>query len=165
MIKLEVESRYDRQLRLWEDGGQSRIEKAHIHLLHLTPTITEILKNLVLAGIGSYSVDSLVFNRVIREEDSDSNFFLPPDQIGQLVGNVIIFQMQQLNCSVQFFKDYDLAKTAPTFIVTRKGRNDLMQFMQKNIPILEVLEGGPFAAIRLTKMEHFGTNGSSCFHF
>jgi len=48
--------RYDRQLRLWGDHGQKRLEEAKLLLINGDATGTEILKNLVLPGIGSFTV-------------------------------------------------------------------------------------------------------------
>uniref|UniRef100_A0A8C9Q6J0 NEDD8 activating enzyme E1 subunit 1 n=1 Tax=Spermophilus dauricus TaxID=99837 RepID=A0A8C9Q6J0_SPEDA len=44
------------QIRLWGDHGQEALESAHVCLIHATATGTEILKNLVLPGIGSFTI-------------------------------------------------------------------------------------------------------------
>ena len=43
-------------LRLWGDHGQSAIESAQVCLINATATGTEILKNIILPGIGSFSI-------------------------------------------------------------------------------------------------------------
>jgi amyloid beta precursor protein binding protein 1 len=48
--------RYDRQLRIWGEQGQSRLESARVCLLHCGPTGTEALKSLVLGGIASFTL-------------------------------------------------------------------------------------------------------------
>jgi amyloid beta precursor protein binding protein 1 len=48
--------RYDRQLRIWGEQGQSRLESARVCLLHCGPTGTEALKNLVLGGIAGFTL-------------------------------------------------------------------------------------------------------------
>uniref|UniRef100_A0A3Q2D3G3 NEDD8-activating enzyme E1 regulatory subunit n=1 Tax=Cyprinodon variegatus TaxID=28743 RepID=A0A3Q2D3G3_CYPVA len=50
------EQKYDRQLRLWGDHGQETLENAHVCLINATATGTEILKNLVLPGIGAFTI-------------------------------------------------------------------------------------------------------------
>ena len=42
--------------RLWGDHGQSALETARVCLINATATGTEILKNLILPGIGSFTV-------------------------------------------------------------------------------------------------------------
>uniref|UniRef100_A0A3P8TTN9 NEDD8-activating enzyme E1 regulatory subunit n=1 Tax=Amphiprion percula TaxID=161767 RepID=A0A3P8TTN9_AMPPE len=54
--KASKEQKYDRQLRLWGDHGQEALENAHICLINATATGTEILKNLVLPGIGAFTI-------------------------------------------------------------------------------------------------------------
>lgn len=44
--------KYDRQLRLWGARGQRALMESHILLVHAGPTGTELLKNLVLPGVG-----------------------------------------------------------------------------------------------------------------
>ena len=48
--------RYDRQLRLWGDHGQKSLEHASVCLVNATATGTEILKSLVLPGVGSFTI-------------------------------------------------------------------------------------------------------------
>uniref|UniRef100_A0A8B9H6G7 NEDD8-activating enzyme E1 regulatory subunit n=1 Tax=Astyanax mexicanus TaxID=7994 RepID=A0A8B9H6G7_ASTMX len=54
--KTNKEQRYDRQLRLWGDHGQEALENAHTCLLNASATGTEILKNLILPGIGAFTI-------------------------------------------------------------------------------------------------------------
>ncbi|VDP90757.1 unnamed protein product [Echinostoma caproni] len=58
--------RYDRQLRLWGDHGQFSIEQAKICLIRASAIGSEILKNLVLPGVGSFTI---VDDCVVCEED------------------------------------------------------------------------------------------------
>ncbi|NXL71984.1 ULA1 enzyme, partial [Leptocoma aspasia] len=44
------------QHRLWGDHGQEALESAHVCMINATATGTEILKNLVLPGIGSFTI-------------------------------------------------------------------------------------------------------------
>ncbi|KAF6771375.1 hypothetical protein AHF37_08016 [Paragonimus kellicotti] len=60
------EQRYDRQLRLWGDHGQFAIENAKVCLIRSGAVGAEILKNLVLPGIGSFTI---VDNSIVCEED------------------------------------------------------------------------------------------------
>ena len=42
--------------RLWGDHGQAALESASVCLINATATGTEILKSLVLPGIGSFTI-------------------------------------------------------------------------------------------------------------
>ncbi|KAH9476223.1 NEDD8-activating enzyme E1 regulatory subunit [Psilocybe cubensis] len=65
--------RYDRQLRLWAASGQSALENARILVVSGGATATSILKNLVLPGVGHFTIlDPLP----VTPEDAGNNFFL-----------------------------------------------------------------------------------------
>uniref|UniRef100_A0A671MJ61 NEDD8-activating enzyme E1 regulatory subunit n=1 Tax=Sinocyclocheilus anshuiensis TaxID=1608454 RepID=A0A671MJ61_9TELE len=68
--KTSKEQKYDRQLRLWGDHGQEALENAHVCLINATATGTEILKNLVLPGIGVFT---LVDGHKVSGEDVGNN--------------------------------------------------------------------------------------------
>uniref|UniRef100_A0A672GYC1 NEDD8-activating enzyme E1 regulatory subunit n=1 Tax=Salarias fasciatus TaxID=181472 RepID=A0A672GYC1_SALFA len=59
--------------QLWGDHGQEALENAHVCLINATATGTEILKNLVLPGIGAFTIvdghtvllNSLNFNCIV----------------------------------------------------------------------------------------------------
>ena len=53
---VDKKRRYDRQLRIWGEQGQARLESARVCLLNCGPTGTEALKNLVLGGIAAFTL-------------------------------------------------------------------------------------------------------------
>uniref|UniRef100_A0A8C8HZY3 NEDD8-activating enzyme E1 regulatory subunit n=1 Tax=Oncorhynchus tshawytscha TaxID=74940 RepID=A0A8C8HZY3_ONCTS len=65
--KASKDQKYDRQLRLWGDHGQEELENAHVCLINSTASGTEILKNLVLPGIGAFTI---VDGHKVSGEDS-----------------------------------------------------------------------------------------------
>ena len=70
---LEYHNRYDRQLRLWGDHGQTALEKAKVCLIGAPATATEVLKSLVLPGVGRFTI---VDGKKVTGEDMGNNFFL-----------------------------------------------------------------------------------------
>lgn len=72
--------RYDRQLRLWGDHGQDALSSASICCVGASAVATEILKNLVLPGIGAFT---LVDPGTVTDADCGNNFFVTEDQIGE----------------------------------------------------------------------------------
>ncbi|GAO15013.1 uncharacterized protein UV8b_00471 [Ustilaginoidea virens] len=77
----DKERKYDRQLRLWAASGQSALESAHVLLVNSsTGTVgTETLKNLVLPGIGKFTI---VDDAVVGDADLGVNFFLDEACLG-----------------------------------------------------------------------------------
>ncbi|XP_076988776.1 NEDD8-activating enzyme E1 regulatory subunit isoform X2 [Tamandua tetradactyla] len=95
--KLPKEQKYDRQLRLWGDHGQEALESAHVCLINATATGTEILKNLVLPGIGSFTI---IDGNQVSGEDAGNNFFLQRSSIGKNRGQAAMEFLQELNNDV-----------------------------------------------------------------
>ncbi|KAF7211714.1 NEDD8-activating enzyme E1 regulatory subunit [Nothobranchius furzeri] len=91
------EQKYDRQLRLWGDHGQEALENAHVCLINATATGTEILKNLVLPGIGAFTI---VDGHIVSGEDAGNNFFLSSDSIGKNRAQAATELLQELNSDV-----------------------------------------------------------------
>lgn len=79
-IPSNKEIRYDRQLRLWGDDGQERLERAHVCLLNATALGTEVLKSLVLPGVGAFTIYD---GENVHGRDVGNNFFLAHDAIGK----------------------------------------------------------------------------------
>jgi NEDD8-activating enzyme E1 regulatory subunit len=71
---LNASSRYDRQIRVWHEHGQAALERASVCVIGAGPTGTETLKNLVLPGIGAFTI---VDGATVCESDVGNNFFLP----------------------------------------------------------------------------------------
>jgi NEDD8-activating enzyme E1 regulatory subunit len=104
------EKRYDRQLRLWAASGQQALEEAHVLLVN--PSLTdeqsgtalgtgvvgvEALKNLVLPGIGNYTI---VDDATVSEEDLGVNFFLEEESLGKSRAAETCRLLQELNPDV-----------------------------------------------------------------
>lgn len=69
--------RYDRQLRLWGAGGNNKLEQAHVLLVNGNATGTAILKNLVLPGLGQFTI---LDASKVTGDDLGNNFFLDPEE-------------------------------------------------------------------------------------
>ncbi|KAI8459708.1 hypothetical protein BY996DRAFT_6409963 [Phakopsora pachyrhizi] len=73
--------RYDRQLRLWEKSGQNRLENSTITIGPSSSTTSQILKNLILPGLGSFR---LFDSSSISRSDLGNDFFLElEDYLGE----------------------------------------------------------------------------------
>ncbi|XP_034951344.1 NEDD8-activating enzyme E1 regulatory subunit isoform X2 [Chelonus insularis] len=94
----EKSRKYDRQLRLWGDHGQAALEAAHICLINATGLGTEILKSLVLPGIGAFTI---VDGKKITQEDIGANFFLDAESVGKSRAQVATQMLLELNPDVR----------------------------------------------------------------
>jgi amyloid beta precursor protein binding protein 1 len=89
--------RYDRQLRIWGVEGQQRLEGAKIALLNAGPTGSETLKNLVLGGIGSFTI---VDGAKVTSADLGNNFLVEEASLGQSRAKCVTALVQELNETV-----------------------------------------------------------------
>lgn len=93
------EKKYDRQLRLWGATGQQALEETHILLINNGPGVTgvETLKNLVLPGIGQFTV---LDAGVVSEADLGVNFFLNDSTLGGFRAEHTCKLLKELNPDV-----------------------------------------------------------------
>lgn len=96
-MPLDKQKKYDRQLRLWGDHGQAALERARVCLINVTATGTEILKNLILPGVSSFTI---VDAACVRGEDAGNNFFLSRDAVGKSRAEVAVASLLELNTDV-----------------------------------------------------------------
>ncbi|KRY85649.1 Nedd8-activating enzyme E1 regulatory subunit [Trichinella pseudospiralis] len=92
------EVRYDRQLRLWGDHGQNKLELANVCLLNATTTGCEILKSLILPGIGSFTIFD---GDVVHLDEGSNNYFLNATSPGEYKAKLACESLnQELNPDV-----------------------------------------------------------------
>ncbi|KAI0079164.1 hypothetical protein K474DRAFT_1689972 [Panus rudis PR-1116 ss-1] len=90
--------RYDRQLRLWAASGQAALESSRILVLSGSATSTSILKNLVLPGIGHFTI---LDDATVSGADAGVNFFLNGfHSIGKSRAEEAVPLLRELNDSV-----------------------------------------------------------------
>lgn len=78
--------RYDRQIRLWGEEGQSSIEHASVCVLGSSSLAAEIMKSLVLPGVGRFCI---IDNAIIDYTDCGQNFFLTKNDYGKPRASVL----------------------------------------------------------------------------
>ncbi|EJD48980.1 hypothetical protein AURDEDRAFT_112722 [Auricularia subglabra TFB-10046 SS5] len=95
--------RYDRQLRLWAASGQNALEAARVLVLSGSATSTSILKNLVLPGIGHFTI---LDASKVTPEDAGNNFFLEGQaSVGKSRAKEAVRLLLELNDSVEGVAD------------------------------------------------------------
>lgn len=66
---------YDRQLRLWGLKSQQRLIKSKVIILGLNGTLSEVCKNIVLAGINEIT---LIDWKIVEDKHTIPHLFLDP---------------------------------------------------------------------------------------
>ncbi|SNX83716.1 related to auxin-resistance protein [Melanopsichium pennsylvanicum] len=90
--------RYDRQLRLWASSGQSWLEKSRILVIGASALSAQILKNLVLPGIGSFV---MLDDALVDSADLGVNFFLQPGESeGKYAAQQMCHLLTEINTNV-----------------------------------------------------------------
>jgi len=158
--------RYDRQLRLWGDHGQVALEKARVCMIGATATATEILKSLVLPGVGCFTI---IDGKEVTQEDIGNNFFLDNECVNQSRGSVATRLLSELNPEVSgdcvdesveqvlnnrpdFLTNFDLVIAAEICEKTLITLSNLL--WDENIPMMVVKTYGLLGYIRLQVNEH-----------
>ncbi|EDS44112.1 NEDD8-activating enzyme E1 regulatory subunit [Culex quinquefasciatus] len=158
--------KYDRQIRLWGEHGQTLLENAQICLINATALGTEILKGVVLPGIGGFNI---VDSGLVTEEDIGCNFFLDSGSVGQSRARSCMQLLQELNPDVngeyvdeavdqlidgqpEFFKSFDVIVATAVSERTIVRLSNLLWDM--HIPLLVCRSVGFYGVARLQVKEH-----------
>uniref|UniRef100_A0A1Q3FA90 NEDD8-activating enzyme E1 regulatory subunit n=1 Tax=Culex tarsalis TaxID=7177 RepID=A0A1Q3FA90_CULTA len=158
--------KYDRQIRLWGEHGQTLLENAQICLINATALGTEILKGVVLPGIGGFTI---VDSGFVSEEDIGCNFFLDSGSVGQSRARSCMQLLQELNPDVngeyveeavdqlidgqpEFFKSFDVIVATAVSERTIVRLSNLLWDM--HIPLLVCRSVGFYGVARLQVKEH-----------
>ena len=94
---MATDDKYDRQLRLWGTQGQRALMRSHILLINADASGTEALKNLVLPGVGHFTV---LDNQIVCESDLGTNFFVDASSIGRNRSEVVVELLNEMNPDV-----------------------------------------------------------------
>uniref|UniRef100_A0A8C3LZD0 NEDD8-activating enzyme E1 regulatory subunit n=1 Tax=Chrysolophus pictus TaxID=9089 RepID=A0A8C3LZD0_CHRPC len=151
---------------LWGDHGQEALESAHVCVINATATGTEILKNLVLPGIGSFTI---VDGNRVSGEDAGNNFFLQKSHIGQSRAQSATELLQELNNDVSgnFVEESpeNLLDNDPSFfnrfnlvVATQLSESTVLRLAELlwnfNIPLLICRTYGLVGYMRIIIKEH-----------
>ncbi|XP_043258449.1 NEDD8-activating enzyme E1 regulatory subunit isoform X1 [Colletes gigas] len=162
----ERNRKYDRQLRLWGDHGQAALEGAHVCVINATGLGTEILKSLVLPGIGAFTI---IDGKKITHEDIGANFFLEADSVGKSRAQVAMQMLLELNSDVRgdyideepeqiLYNSPDFFNNFTVVVATSLVEKSLILLSQRlwelNIPLIVCRSIGFIAYMRIQVKEH-----------
>lgn len=162
----EPKTKYDRQLRIWGEQGQSALEKASVCLLNCGPTGSETLKNLVLGGIGSITV---VDGSKVELGDLGNNFLVDESSLGESKAKCVCTLLQELNDAVKakFIEDHPekLIETKPSFfsqftlvVATQLVEDSMVKLdricREANVMVVFARSYGLTGLVRISTKEH-----------
>lgn len=154
---------------LWAASGQSALEAARVLIISARATSTSILKNLVLPGIGHFTI---LDHETVSYADAGNNFFLEGfDSIGKNRATEAVRLLAELNDSVEGVADTrtlsNVLDTNPewlasfTIIIAHNLDNTLLQrlssFLWDNAsrpPLVVVRSAGFLAEFFIQFHEH-----------
>lgn len=160
-------NKYDRQLRIWGDQGQSALEQANICLVNCGPTGAEALKNLVLGGIGSFTI---IDASKVEAKDLGNNFLVDWESNGLSKAKSVSALVQEFNDSVKakFVEESAeaLLESNPSFfsqftivIATQMREASLLKLdaicRQHNVTLLMAQSYGLTGLVRISIKEHW----------
>ena len=91
---MATEDKYDRQLRLWGPHGQKRLMECSMLLIGADGVGTETMKNLVLPGVGEFTV---LDGKMVTNDDMSNNFFVTPESVGRPRAEVVVETLCEMN--------------------------------------------------------------------
>ncbi|XAR55383.1 hypothetical protein NMG60_11035439 [Bertholletia excelsa] len=162
----EPKTKYDRQLRIWGEQGQTALEKASVCLLNCGPTGSETLKNLVLGGIGSITV---IDGSKVEVGDLGNNFMVDESTVGQSKAKCVCSFLQELNDAVKakFIEEYPeaLIETNPSFfsqftlvVATQLVEDSMIKLdricREANVMLIFARSYGLTGVVRISVKEH-----------
>ena len=97
--------------RLWAASGQSALESARVLVVSASATSTSILKNLVLPGVGHFTI---LDPDLVSQEDAGNNFFFEGlDSVDKSRAREAVRLLLELNDSVEGNPDANVRLVKP----------------------------------------------------
>ncbi|KAL8042646.1 hypothetical protein ABFX02_09G066500 [Erythranthe guttata] len=143
---------YDRQIRVWGADAQRRLSKSHILVSGLKGTAIEFCKNIVLAGVGSVTLND---DRIVTEEILSANFLIPHDEsvysgksLAELccdslkdfnpMVRVSVEKGELSNFDIDFFDKFDVVVLSSSTLSTKISVNEKCRKLLKRIAFYAV---------------------------
>ena len=152
-------------MRLWHAGGQFRLEQASVCVISGNATAAEILKNLVLPGVGSFAI---LDHRDVSNADLAGNFFLEQSDISTNVAAAMCAHLRELNSDVRgraveerletllpqndFWLGFDVVVVCGALSLVEQATLQSLLW-QHNVALLRVWTRGFYGAVRIARRE------------
>lgn len=127
---------YDRQIRLWGLEAQQRMRNATILMITIRGLATEVVKNIVLAGVGKLIIAD---NEDVKEEDLGTGFFFRDEDVGRKRVDAAKPRVESLNplVAIEAVSAYDdeslvkLMEQVDLVCVTEETRENIVMLNEK----------------------------------
>jgi ubiquitin-like 1-activating enzyme E1 A len=122
---------YDRNIRLWGKENQIKLNHSYVLLINLNSVITELAKNLVLAGVNLFLFDNNQNEapQLISMEDVKNNFFINQDDIDKVRTSVLKERLNALNSYVKVEKLQQITENLKKIQCACIGFSDFIQIV------------------------------------
>eukprot|EP01028_Stygiella_incarcerata_P006760 TRINITY_DN2747_c0_g1_i1.p1 TRINITY_DN2747_c0_g1~~TRINITY_DN2747_c0_g1_i1.p1 ORF type:complete len:345 (+),score=72.29 TRINITY_DN2747_c0_g1_i1:136-1035(+) len=157
---------YDRQLRLWGVKGQEYLEHSHLGVFGSSVSECEVLKNLVLPGIGRFTI---LDDAIVEERDIGKNFFLQEESLGRpraeeacallcemnpyVCGNAVVRDPVEVIQDNDFLSQFTLVVVSNSLTFTQVMELD-ESLRKLGIPMVMVRSLGFFGFVRISHPLH-----------
>ncbi|RLO06187.1 hypothetical protein DYB28_010845, partial [Aphanomyces astaci] len=141
-------------LRLWGARGQEKLMSTKLLLLNAGPTGSEILKNVVLPGVGSFEICD---DHIVSESDLGNNFFVTAADLNRPRAQVVTEWMLEMNSDVTgtFLVKRPSDVIAKATQLVEPSLSALAKHCQEHaIPLLVLHSFGLFGYLRLQIPDH-----------
>lgn len=143
---------YDRQIRVWGADAQRRLSKANVLVSGLKGTVAEFCKNIVLAGVGSLTLND---DRPVTEEASSANFLIAPENsenLGKSLAEICCDSLKDFNpmvrvsvekgdlssFGVEFYDKFDVVVVSCCPLAAKKSINEKCRKLSKRVAFYTV---------------------------
>lgn len=130
------DAKQDRSLRLWGGDGQALLEAGHAVLLGGSSSGSEVLKNMILPGLGRFTI---VDDAKVTKRDLGSNFFLDQSDLGADKAPALVRVLGELNPDSKG----RAVVTSPLALI----ETDVSFFEREEVKIVIVSAGVPPASV------------------
>ena len=163
---MATDNKYDRQLRLWGSNGQRALMGSHILLVNADSAGTETLKNLVLPGVGTFTI---LDEHLLNESDLGSNFFCEVSGLGKPRCEMVAELLCEMDSDVQgnaifgnlssaVASDAEFLSRFSLVIASNLPEAHMLQLSEacwlRNIPLIVVRSYGLLGYVRVQVKQH-----------
>ncbi|EDR24292.1 NEDD8-activating enzyme E1 regulatory subunit, putative [Entamoeba dispar SAW760] len=162
MTQVTDTQKYDRQLRLWGEIAQARLEKSKVLSIGSDCVASEFMKSIVLPGIGFIGIAD---KQIVSENDLETNFFIDCENLGQKRGECILNNLLELNDRVkgeyyfkslkEILKEKSFIQSFDIIVCSNQLHEDVisLSILTKN-PIIEVYTNGFIGVVKVYVGSH-----------
>lgn len=156
------QKKYDRQLRLWGEAAQARIEATKVMSIGSDAVATEFMKSVILPGMGAVSIAD---SHIVDDDDLETNFFIEVSDKGKKRGQRALENLLELNDRVSgefhdmdivsVLNDASLLQAYDIFVCTNQLHQHVVSLSKRTTkPVFEVAVNGYVGMVKVYVQSH-----------